>query len=1454
MKKQIFLVKLIFIFIADLSSFCLAADNASPVNLLSNGDLRTSAGYGGFGITLIPSTGDVPARIDFSADKWSALLLKIPLPGSTPKDLMAGLTYRFLPSEQNLRSFNFQGNFLGADGKAIATDVKLRVPIASRTWDTVTLPVVPPAGATIFELRVAGSTSASMEIRGFSLTSASMTDDQTAAFRQAVSQKKTSNKPVAAAQGKDLTVVSAARPQPALYLNPPRQLAASVRVTDSTILFTALPKSLGGAEVFRTNLNTNYNQFFLIDLAEFREVNFVHLRKHFGPSQTPMDLDLAVYTGKGASAVEAGGSTDWQTVASLRDDDSRTDKIFSFPDRQVRFLKLTVLKTTTDGGTLADINEILVGRREITTNFSISAQTQSGANIISWDDVLGIAAWDGNMPAGDRISWFFNDAQGFYRIYRSCNLNDGYRCLNLEGEITTNSYIDDGLIPGETYYYKVLGFRNGMQAAESAPVSVTAGEGVCPTREEGLWNVSAGRFSLDDGIYYSDSIETHGNIGGFTYGVSGRKVFLMYPTLANRTNWPAEFKIDGARQSGSLAGCLVLGSVMPGDAGSGFPLYQMLYSGWDGMSYKMLYSNGSEMTVYMNGLSPALTLDATASSLRLFGDRDLVGTPAPAYVAFSRNGTVQLQSLSSPVSLEGMDKSWLIFWWGDGAVSSSEGIDLPVLVTLSERPQQIAIAAGALELSFTASAGKVSIMPLYGVTKVSTAGWSGGLSSSVVQRADRWVARLKTIPVRCRDRFSIEEANNRVRVELTYEYLDAPDAWKTPALQLAPVAPSTAFVRSQGLPIVYDSSVVDQDFACYCGPYEAAERTNSVAYWLPAPMNAILDGYKPEIPASRTNLLPEIMKTLNAEAQIGYAVTNGPKEVSWRPRNIDLNIQQYLTVYPILSNEGREGVGQICDAYLTTNRYFDLRTYEFRRDRYSGKKYIISKDPDCRFSLPMDYGFGTGGALWTIYKYAETLEKWDYIKSHWDSVIQYGTVFEAGTDWNSQAPSAMTFYSEWSGNPDYLMSYLQGHLALARMAHRLGDEKTYRRSVYQFCRTFLTYYEFWTIQNWVVDHQPHYNFLAAEGDAPERGCGYASDIRGEGSIFHFVNSRTDNDPRVYYPFVRTNPDIAVFWDKYMRDIIGKYLYHDLARICPNAIECHAILARAYLFEDDPQTVRKWIDHAFMNNGDWGNANHYAALLATVEQPPVSSQPPDPQWVDAGYEKRITGDDQPTVLLDFNKIHVEPVRLKLFQPVWTIGHNDNSGREFSQEDLTQQSLNKHVLSRNPKMTANDLRIFMKKTPRYFEDIVSQWDGKLYTVGQSTMNDWSYLQHSAWKVMGGGMAYDGNHHPRTISFQMADPPDTNSTYSFVIDIHRLATYYPLFMTVNINGHRQSVRCPLPFYACYAIVTSLPLVADDGETILKFPVPGEWLKKGENRITIHVEGTSGVYYDWLGFGHFE
>ena len=1084
---------------------------------------------------------------------------------------------------------------------------------------------------------------------------------------------------------------------------------------------------------------------------------------------------------------------------------------------------------------------------------AISALVEAlpGKNVITWNDVLDEAEPAPSAAKDpDSIAWAYSEERGYYRVFRSGNPADGFRVLNVEGELQEARCVDDRVIPGVHYSYKVAAYRDKAEVGVSAPVEAVAKQGPRDPVEDGVWRVSAGRFSLDDQITLQDDIGTHGGIGGFAYAPKDRQLYLLYPTLANQTPWPPRFTFEGRKQDVQIRGCVILGSVGLEAPGEDAIRYRVEHSGWDSLIYTSLYPGARELSIVMNGLMPALTVQTNERSLILFGGREEIGTPLPAWVAFSRDGKAVSFPIGKGVSLEGMDHSWLLFWWGDGAVGGASGVDMPCLAVLSARPSAIAPAQGGLKLAFAGGARVVSLMPLFGVAKRSTKGWDAALPSEVAERAAYWERRLKRIPVQCRDRFELRESENRLRVTLKYDYLDAPDDWKTDPVTLAPVAPTTAYAKMNGYPIQYEPPIVSQDFDCFCGPLDAAENATEAVYCLPAAMDAILREYTPQI--ARPDLLDEVKALLHPDAQVAAEKANPPSHSRRRPRTLSMALLPYLTAWPLLSEASRKDVEQICDSYLAANRYFDLSTYDLRRDRYSGRKYVVSIDPEQRSQSGVtDYTLGAGEALWTLYQYAKVLNKWDEIRAHWESVNQYGTALDAGTDWNRQAPCGTPWFYDWSSSPDFLMADLQGYLALGRMARRVGDEGVYRRSVYQFSRTLLTYVVAWTVQKWAYEHQPF--FVPMSGRPPEKGYTFAATVRGEGVVHHFINSFCSNSQIAYWPFTRSCPDLAVFWDLYLREPMGKYLYHDLSLLSPCALEAHALLARAYLFDNDPQRIRQWTDHTYLHIGEWGSANQYALAMAMLCQPPAPIKPPDPQWVHPDFEARIAGQDRPCDLRPFDEVRVSEDKVKSFHTLWEIGRLDHSGQEFSQEVLDEAALLKLLHKEQTDMRDNEslVAIFIENTAPV-EEIIAKDDARVFAIGKDTAADWRAIQLGAWTVMGGAPVYKGQHHPRAISFTLKEPAPSQDYY-FIAALCDLDSHLPLFMTVEFNDHCAAVRCPISANAAPEAKGEPRRPSPDANVILAFRAPSSWLKGGENRLTIHVEGAPRACYDWLGFGSF-
>ncbi len=1176
-----------------------------------------------------------------------------------------------------------------------------------------------------------------------------------------------------------------------------------------------------------------------LDLGREMRINRLRWRKHFWPMRTPSDLDVSVCS----DDVNRDGMGSWRKVAEVRGNAHRLGTTVKFKTVRARFIRVTVLGCYGKPGpwNLADINQIEVGLARETAVTELSVSAEPGRNVLRWRDPRPRGA---EAPApradegGDTICWRPVPADGYFSVYRGTNPDDGYRVLNVAGPVVESEYVDDTVADGLEYHYRVT-WTDRWEGPPSGPVSVRAKP--CPPAsgpEPGIAALSSGRFGLDSSVYNYDAIEGHGSFGGFALGLSERVPYIIYPSIRRTEAWPKGFAIQGSKVNRSLQGCLVFGAVGPAQPSR--PI-RITYSGWDGMDYE-IGAPGDRLRVIHSALSPAVTFRFDTARVRLFGDIARFGTPAPARVAFATAQGIQNRDPKGGVDLSGMSESWLVLWWGDNVLAP--GVDIPWLVRLQRRPGSLSANENGVIVRFPGAAGDVTLMPLYGVTKLSTANWAAGLPRDAVRRARRWAARLVKAPTRCYDSFSLDEDNGVIRVQFRYEYRQSPDDWNTNAVPLAPVPPSFAFAASKGLPVAFPQAV-SQDYAAFNGPLFAAENTDRVSLALPALFDVITKPF--ERNTARPEQLAYVRSVVPIEKNIRFLLNRKPGPARWRTRGLELQMGPMLAGHPWMSKSAQANVRAIFRRFLKDNRYFDLDTYYAVEDRYSMRKYIIADDPDQRVAHSVDYAFGAGGTLWCLCDYAETTGDWDLIRDHWESVLQFGTVFAAGNAWNHPSPDAMTFYNEWGGNPDYLGTYYHGLLALARMADRVGDRRTYRRAVYMFARNLVSLVMFWHIQSWAYEHRP---WDCPGGRQPEAGYTYAGAVTGEGVIGALTNSRSELKASLFYPFVTITGDYARFLDRYLRDAVAKYCYHDLRAVSPNRLNGHLLLARGYLFNNDPDTLREWLDRTYLAQADYAATNPYALFGLLVNQPPVQLRPPAPKWVDPLYEQRIRGLDRPWRIRSLEEATPGAARMRQFRVLWEIGKRDNSGKEFTRASVCQDLV--RTIAEATRKPANVVRRELRGDPGLGLEYLAKIEADPFVIGKTPAKKWRCAHDGAW-VPGGMLRRKGEAHPRIIEFTW-DPNEPGAP-SLIVDILSLDAMYPLFYTVEINGFFAGVRCPLPFYFMHADPSWFrgSLKDSDGEAVMEFPIPRNRLRRGTNRITVRVECARRIYYDWIGFGVF-
>ena len=127
-----------------------------------------------------------------------------------------------------------------------------------------------------------------------------------------------------------------------------------------------------------------------------------------------------------------------------------------------------------DDEELDALNEIyaLPGERVTRVEIDLDDDGESVKIEIDWQVAPDVPVLEGQSEDGNaKLSW--DDIAHGYLLYRSVDLNDDYQLVQND-LITNNSYTDQDVIDGQTYYYKLRAYDEDLLASEiSNEVSVT---------------------------------------------------------------------------------------------------------------------------------------------------------------------------------------------------------------------------------------------------------------------------------------------------------------------------------------------------------------------------------------------------------------------------------------------------------------------------------------------------------------------------------------------------------------------------------------------------------------------------------------------------------------------------------------------------------------------------------------------------------------------------------------------------------------------------------------------------------------------------------------------------------------------------------------------------------------------------------------------------------------------
>lgn len=248
----------------------------------------------------------------------------------------------------------------------------------------------------------------------------------------------------------------------------------------------------------------------------------------------------------------------------------------------------------------------------------------------------------------------------------------------------------------------------------------------------------------------------------------------------------------------------------------------------------------STFNVEFSTVSPALAVTTDAAALDVFSGASRTAKRktvpvSPKFVAFSSGGAVVVKRATEKVALQGMDKPWLLTWWGSAPAPGGPH-DTPMLIVLQNRAKSVHASTHGLHLRFKEKAGTVIVMPLEGrfTRSVSqTKHWAQGLPEDIAKRCGQWAGRLRMLPMGVSESYAVNPEG--VEITETFTFKDIDDAWKTPKQAWAFIPPIFGLTYVNKGPIVVGPQAKVVRWMGVGGPLVLVDGERSISFTIRIP-------------------------------------------------------------------------------------------------------------------------------------------------------------------------------------------------------------------------------------------------------------------------------------------------------------------------------------------------------------------------------------------------------------------------------------------------------------------------------------------------------------------------------------------------------------------------------------------------------------------------------------------
>jgi len=189
---------------------------------------------------------------------------------------------------------------------------------------------------------------------------------------------------------------------------------------------------------------------------------------------------------------------------------------------------------------------------------------------------------------------------------------------------------------------------------------------------------------------------------------------------------------------------------------------------------------GNSLKTWISKRSPTILFHNTNNIYQLRGN--LVG------VAYATGNGIQVADNNTTIQGSSINESWLLVW-----DDTDEHRWLPMVISLQNRPSQVAVTPNGITILYSGSADYLGITPLYGMSaplssEAST--WFDGIPLQTINRIRLLNSAARYFPKDCSESRSINASSGDAYITYDYQYIHFSDDWGTSGSRMAYLPPT----------------------------------------------------------------------------------------------------------------------------------------------------------------------------------------------------------------------------------------------------------------------------------------------------------------------------------------------------------------------------------------------------------------------------------------------------------------------------------------------------------------------------------------------------------------------------------------------------------------------------------------------------------------------------------------